>query len=129
MKTGSGILLVALLVAGCAVSEKSLVEKGATPLSGAQIQQLNSPGAVANWRNQEGRSGTVAYLAEGKVEIKSGTFSDVGSLRYTENGVCSKYTTVRNGAETCFKMYKTGPNSYATVNQNGEVESTSVFKP
>lgn len=74
-------------------------------------------------------AGTSEFLPDGTVKVSVGTnFSDAGRYRVTDGGWCSQYGRIRGGAETCFRVYQTGPNAYSTVTDKGDADVTFSFR-
>ena len=42
-----------------------------------------------------------------------------GRMRFTDTGYCSRFEGVRNGAEDCYRLYRTGPNEFTVVREDG----------
>ena len=120
-------LLVGLGLAGCATTENSLTEKGMKPLSEAELKTLYSGTRKFKWTNAQNRSGTGELRADGAASVEWGTGSAQGKYRIVGNTLCTQYDGVRGGAETCFRMYKTGDNEYRQYFTNGEYNAVVSF--
>ena len=120
-------LVVGLGLGGCATTEKSLTEKGMKPLSEAELKALYSGTRKVKWTNAQNRSGTGEFRADGAASVDWGTGSAQGKYRIVGNTLCSQYDGVRGGAETCFRIYKTGDNEYKQYFTNGEYNAVVSF--
>ena len=68
-------------------------------------------------------SGTVTHHTDGRVEIKWGSETDTGIYSIRDGNFCSKYTKIRDGEESCVKIYKVGDNKYKSFKQDGTLNS------
>jgi hypothetical protein len=120
-------LFAGALLAACAASETSLVDKGLKPLSEADLKALYSRPRTVSWTNVQGNAGTAEYSTDGAVKVAWSTGGVTGTFRIAGNTFCPTLPGVRGGAEYCQRVYKTGDNRYATFLVNGEPNSTFSF--
>src|SRR5262245_12765816 len=112
------VFLVGTL-AGCAVTEKSLRDKGMTPLSQKQLEERYSRPVKIAFHSAGGVRGTGTYTPDGTARLDSSNFSDTGVWRIKDGKFCGKYTRIRNGQENCFTFYKTGAKEYMSFDADG----------
>ncbi len=118
----AGAMLVTL--AGCAVNERSLQERGLKPLSAEQLKPMFATSRTLLWQGN-GNTGTAEFRPDGSASVSSGPrFTDSGSYRIVDDGWCTQYKIIRKGQETCFRIYETGANAYTAVNDQGVIDST-----
>ena len=68
------------------------------------------------------------YSPDGKIVVHSPQINDIGTYRITDDGeFCTRYTTIRNGVETCQTMWQVDQNTIEGHLPNGAViQATSV---
>ena len=121
-----GALAVMLFASfsGCAVTEKSLRDKGMSPQTQKELEERFSRPVKSSFQNVSGIRGTVTYTPDGTVRVDSPNIIDTGTWRIKDGKFCTKYTKIRNGEETCFTTYKTGPKEYTSFFADGSYNAT-----
>lgn len=71
----------------------------------------------------DGSSATERFNADGTVTIHGG-LNDKGYWRLWEEGYCTTWFRMRNGAERCFTLDRTADGKYRVYKPNGEISMT-----
>lgn len=120
-------LATALLAAGCTLlptlptqpaPEPTPAERGIKPLTGPEVRALLGK-AHYRWEGAQGASGTAITSGDGRVRVVWETGAVNGRMRFTDTGYCSRFEGVRNGIEDCYRLYRTGPNEFTVVREDG----------
>jgi hypothetical protein len=129
----SGAVLAAVLIvlAGCALTEKALQERGLSPLTQSELEAMFSRTRTFHRTNAEGGSGTVTYTPAGVVKLDWIQGADEGFWWIAGDKFCVKYNIkykpILRGGERCFTVYKTGENEYKAFNAEGSSAGTVSF--
>lgn len=124
---GVALAAILLMVAGCTLlptrpteppREPTPAEQGIKPLTGAEVRALLGK-AHYRWQAAQGASGTAITSGDGRVRMIWETGAVNGRMRFTDTGYCSRFEGVRNGAEDCYRLYRTGPNEFTVVREDG----------
>ena len=126
-----GALAVMLFAtfSGCAVTEKSLRDKGMSPMTQKQLEDRYSRPVKMSVQTFTGVRGTAAFAPDGTVRLDLPNLpngSDTGTWRIKDGKLCTKYTNLRKGEEACFSSYKTGPKDYTSFDADGSLNATST---
>ncbi|MGE5255153.1 MAG: hypothetical protein ACM3KE_00700 [Hyphomicrobiales bacterium] len=123
------ILAVGILigVAGCASHELQLKLSGAKMLNQVELEQLFYADRVAEFSSPEG-SATVTYYPDGRQDIEWKNGKDSGSFRIENDEFCSTWTRLRNGLESCSKIYRIDAREYEFVSPDGEYAASMHLK-
>ena len=117
-------LAATLLAAGCTLlptrpaPEPTPAERGIKPLTGPEVRALLGK-AHYRWEGAQGASGTAITSGDGRVRVMWETGAVNGRMRFTDTGYCSRFERVRDGAEDCYRLYRTGPNEFTVVREDG----------
>lgn len=121
-------LALCLLMAGCKTTEETLKESGKKPLASSQIQKLYSGKTALGTSDSSGRSYQVKFNSDGTAMLDSGTLSEPGKWWVEGKDIyCSQWTTVRDGAKRCLRIYDLGE-KYQSVDMEGYASSTFILK-
>jgi hypothetical protein len=116
-------LAVLALATGCAVTEGALKEEGVRALSGDEIRSAFASAGTMKWVNARNHSGTIVFTEPNKFDVAWGTGSATGTVRFTPDGHCSKYPTVRGGQEECYRVYRTGDKELTIFKTDGSFDA------
>ncbi len=111
-----GTVVAGLLGAGAVAAEE------AVSVSPEEIQR-DLVGKVWNVELPNGKAAVEDFKADGKVTITGG-LSDRGYWRLWEQGYCTQWFRMRNGAERCFTVKKTADGKYEIYKPDGEISMT-----
>lgn len=118
-------VLACALLAGCATNEAALREKGATPLSAAEVQKVMVSGKPINARTAStGVLSTSIFRPDGSASVDWGSGNDTGSWHMEGDRFCAKWKVVRGGEEVCFAIYRKGDREYAMFRPDGSLHAT-----
>lgn len=121
------VLMTALLMQGCASQRAPYSEPEGTLMTNSDLATLFSQPGQAEFANSRGIS-VVSYAPDGTQTLKKGSFSDVGTYRIDGNQLCSKWKKIRNGAEECSTLYRTGAKEYRVASQTGGKGGVLTFQ-
>lgn len=85
-------------------------------LSGAEIRSLIQ-GKTYRWEAPNGMGGTISVFADGAQQMTTNipdVPTDTGSWRISGNELCSTWQRIRNGAESCQTLTRTGERTYVS---------------
>lgn len=119
--------IAVLMLSSCATTEKSMQERGLTPLTHNQLKTLMSRTRTTHWTTAENVTGTGTYLDDGSAEITWGGRAAQGAWRITGDKFCTRYPTIRKGNDVCYTLFKTGEKEYQLFHQDGSLNATVVF--
>ncbi|MFP5460621.1 MAG: hypothetical protein ACLGII_03485 [Gammaproteobacteria bacterium] len=124
LRGAAGAAFVSLaLLSGCAVTEKSMQEKGLRPTGEAELRAQFARERSFRWSNVRG-SGTGRTWPDGRAMVEFPGGSMPGAWRIDGGLVCSKYGDL---PELCLRSYKTGAREYQYfVPGDGSWRSTVV---
>jgi len=113
-------IAIGILVAACAVSARaqpapqpSAPQTYPKRLTAAELRERNVVARTSYVPGRFGPKTNVAYFTpDGKIKFRSPDIWDTGTWRIMDDGqLCTKYTKLRNGQETCQTIYLTGPDT------------------
>jgi hypothetical protein len=114
---------VIVLAAGCAATEGALKEKGAKPLSGTEVRSTFASAGTMKWANARNNSGTAVFTEPDKWDVAWSNGSANGTVRFTDDGYCSKYPTLRSGQEECYRVYRTSDKELTVFKTDGSYDA------
>ena len=89
------------------VSEQTLRANGLAPLTQQQLEERYARRVEARFENTLGGRGTQSVMPDGPVHYRGG-LEDTGTWRIKDGRFCTKFQKIRQGAESCFTVYRTG---------------------
>jgi hypothetical protein len=110
-------------LSGCAITEKSLRQRGLSPLTQSELEALYSRTRTAHGtiimagRTAEGVRWT--YTPEGVVKVDWRQGGAEGSWRIAGGKFCRTFKVINDGQEFCVTIYKTGQNEYNAFHAEG----------
>jgi hypothetical protein len=124
MAIAAGILFGLL---GCVSHELQLKVSGAKMLNQLELEQLFYADRVVEFSSPAG-SATVTYHPDGRQDIEWHNGKDSGSFRIGNEEFCSTWTRLRNGMESCSKVYRIDAVEYEFVSPDGEYAASMHLK-
>jgi hypothetical protein len=114
------IFVVGTIIAfsGCAPHELQLKLSGAIRLNQSELDHLFYAERTVEFSSSSGRA-SVMYFPDGRQEIDWGNGNDNGHFRINNEEFCSTWTRLRNGAESCSKIYKISETEYEFIGSDG----------
>jgi len=112
---------------GCASHELQFRISGANIMSQSDMEQLfyaertvrfSIPGGFAN----------VRYYPDGRQEIEWDNGKDAGRFRIENEEFCSTWERLRNGAESCLKVYKVSEYEFEFMSSDGAIVAIMHLK-
>lgn len=131
--SGAAALMVAatLLISGCETVGPATsppparpgIEPPAQPtggqlMSGADVRSILTR-ARYRWEGTGGATGTATTTPDGRIRVIWDTGAANGRIRFTDTGYCSRFDGIRNGAEDCYRLFRTGPGTYDVQRLDG----------
>jgi hypothetical protein len=111
------IILALGLLAATAAQAQDAVPVGPEEVKSALV------GKVWEVELPDGQPATEHFNADGTVTIRGG-LNDRGYWRLWEQGYCTQWYRMRNGAERCFTLDKTADGKYRVYKPDGEISMT-----
>lgn len=108
---GAAVAVCAVLLIGCAATEKSMQEQGVKPMTEAELRALHARDWSFRWQNARGMSGTGQSRVDGSLSAQAPGGSATGRYRFAGGQYCAKWG---DAAEYCLRFYRTGPREYKT---------------
>ena len=122
-------LAVGILIAlpGCASHELQLKLSGARMLDQGELEQLFYAERVVEFSSPSG-SATVTYHPDGRQDIEWNNGRDSGTFRIENEEFCSTWTRLRNGLESCSKVYRIDATEYEFISPDGTFAASMRLK-
>jgi hypothetical protein len=114
-----------VLAAGCmvlGVVATGVVAQEATPVGPEEVKK-ELVGKVWDVELPNGAPAIEHFNADGTVKITGG-LNDRGYWRLWEQGYCTQWYRMRNGAERCFTLDRTADGRIRVYKPNGEISMT-----
>jgi hypothetical protein len=130
MKKHMGILVVIGVILashGCAFHELRLTAAGAKILDQSDLEQLFFADRTVKFEIPGGLA-TVRYYPDGRQEIGWDKGQDTGHFRIENDQFCSTWKRLRNGAESCSKVYRVSEEKYEFISDDGDLSATMYIK-
>jgi len=118
-------ILVAL--SGCVSHELQLKLSGARMLDQGELEQLFYAERVVEFSSPSG-SATVTYHPDGRQDIEWSNGKDGGTFRIENEEFCSTWTRLRNGLESCSKVYRIDAEEYEFISPDGTFAASMHLK-
>ncbi|MCU0559338.1 MAG: hypothetical protein MUD16_04015 [Desulfobacterales bacterium] len=109
---------VLVLQWSCSFHELPTRRSGANRLGQSELERLFLTERTVEF-SIIGGVATVDYFPDGRQIIDWGSGKDVGTFRIHQEEFCSAWSSVRNGEESCSKIYKISDNEYEFVGSDG----------
>jgi hypothetical protein len=120
MKKQMLIFVIGTIIAfyGCTSHEIQLRLSGAELLNQSELEQLFYAERTAEFSSSSGNA-TVTYFPDRRQEISWASGNDKGNFRIQNEEFCSTWTKLRNGAESCSRIYRISENEYEFIGSDG----------
>jgi len=128
----SGAVLAAMFIvlSGCAATEKSLRERGFSPLTQSELEALYSRARTVHGTvTMQGAKSvrvTWTYTPDGVVKIDWVEGAAEGSWWIAGGKFCRNFKVIDHGKEFCVTIYKTEKNEYNAFHSEGEFIDTGT---
>jgi hypothetical protein len=99
------------IIAFCGCAELQLDPSGAKRLNQTELELLFQTEIAAEFLTS-GTRVSVTYFPDRRQECDWGSGNDKGTYRINNGEFCSTWTWLRNGSESCSKIYKIGENEF-----------------
>ncbi len=106
-------------------------EQGPKPLTKDEMQRLLANDAKNKWTGYGGapcEKCTSTFSKDGSARVSWSTGEAVGAWTLKGNAICTTWTTLRDGRESCAVYYDIGNNTYESYNVSGQPEGINVFE-
>jgi hypothetical protein len=112
---------------GCASHELQFRISGAHIMSQSDMEQLFYAERTVRFSFPGGLA-TVRYHPDGRQEIEWDNGKDAGRFRIENEEFCSTWERLRNGAESCLKVYKVSEYEFEFMSSDGAIVATMHLK-
>jgi hypothetical protein len=112
------VLGIAISFSGCSSHEVQLRLSGARMLSQSELETLFHAERTVEFPIL-GQVATVYYYPDGRQVIHWDNGTDSGTFRIKNEWFCSTWSRLRNGEESCSKIYKISETEYEFVGSDG----------
>ncbi len=103
-------------------------EAGAEPMDRADFQKLLQGGLSGTWQAFGSTTGGISeWNDDGSARVTFGRGEAVGSWALKGNALCTSWTTLRDGRESCAVYYDLGGNRYQSYTMTGQPEGFTVY--
>lgn len=116
------ILATTLLAATLLLAGSAVAAEGGTPFGPEDVKR-ELVGKVWQVELPNGSSAVETLRKDGTVKITGG-LSDRGYWRIWEQGYCTQWFRMRNGAERCFTLDRTADGKIRVFKPDGEISMT-----
>jgi len=89
------------------LSEQALRAKGFVPMTQQQLKERYARRVDARYEASIGTLGTLSVMPDGAVRFR-GAIEETGTWRIKDGKFCTMYPRFRQGAEACYRLYRTG---------------------
>jgi hypothetical protein len=130
MRKHMGVMVVIGVILasyGCSFHELQLKAAGATILDQSDLEQLFYADRTVQFEIPGGLA-TVKYYPDGRQEIGWDKGQDTGQFRIDNGQFCSTWKRLRNGAESCSKVYRVSEVKYEFISNDGDLAATMYLK-
>jgi hypothetical protein len=106
-------------------------EQGPKPLTKDEMQTLLGNGAKNKWTGFGGADCpkcTSDFNKDGSAKVSWSRGEAVGQWTLKGNAICTTWTTLRDGRESCAVYYDVGNKTYESYNMAGQPEGRNVFE-
>ena len=112
---------------GCVFPELQLRPAGATLLTQTELERLFYSERRVEFLSA-GTRAAVMYFPDGRQQIDWNGGSDKGTYRIKNEEFCSTWTRLRNGVESCSKIYQIDENELEFRSSDGTVHAIMRLK-
>jgi len=114
-------------LAGCAMPGAREAQPGRRMLWQSQLEQLFQADRTVEFESPDG-SAVVTYSRSGEQTIVWVNGRDTGTFEIRNDHFCSRWKTLRNGAENCTRVFKISATEYELVGDDGSYAATMRVK-
>jgi hypothetical protein len=118
---------VATALIGCALPLALEGPPGRRMLGSLELERLFHADRTVEFVSPEG-SAVVTYSPSGEQRIEWANGTDTGTFRIREDHFCSRWKTLRNGAESCNRVLRISESEFDLVDDNGAYAATMRLK-
>lgn len=104
-----------------------LFEPRAEPMTGTEFSTFLQGGKSGTWSGVGGASGKIYFNADGSAKVTFARGEAVGTWALKGNAICTSWTTLRDGRESCAVYYYLKNKDYQSFQMNGQVEGFTTF--
>ena len=112
---------------GCVSHELQLKMSGVRMLNQGELEELFYADRVVEFSSPSG-SATVTYHPDGRQEIEWNSGKDSGTFRIENEEFCSTWSRLRNGLESCSRVYRIDLKEYEFISPDGTFAASMQLK-
>ena len=120
------LIILPMVLFGCASHEKKLIESKAKYYDQASLEKLFSKKHSASFVTDKGVKGMIYYYPNRTMHVEFNGKNDNGEYFFKAGQLCSTWKTIRKG-EKCYRLYEVSSNVFEVVRDNGLYDSTITF--
>lgn len=104
-------------------------ETGAEPLTAEEFRSLVKDGLNGTWQAFGSTTGGISeWNRDGSARVTFGRGEAIGTWTLKGNAICTSWTTLRDGRESCARYYHLGGDRYESFTMAGQPEGFSLFE-
>lgn len=104
-----------------------LFEPSAEPMTNKEFSALLEGGKSGTWSGVGGASGKIYFNVDGSAKVTFGRGEAIGTWALKGNAICTSWTTLRDGRESCATYYHLADNDFQSFQLSGQVEGFTTF--
>jgi hypothetical protein len=114
-------------LAGCTLPAAREAHSERRMLWQSELERLFHADRTAEFLSPEGAA-VVTYSRSGDQQIEWAGGKDSGTFQIRQDHFCSRWKSLRNGAESCTRVYKVSETEYELVGDDGVYAATMILK-
>ena len=123
------VTCLVLVLGGCVTAKQKKLDLGIKPLNNQELTTLFSKNLDVSFHSYtRGNTISLRYYPDGSQKLESSQISDEGTYTIVNGEQCSRWNTIRNGAELCATFFAIGDNKYESFDRKGSKIGTLTVK-
>lgn len=104
-----------------------IFEPAVEPMTENEFAEFLEDGKSGTWNGVGGASGEIFFNTDGSAKVTFGRGEATGSWALKGNAICTSWTTLRDGRESCAVYYHLTGSDYQSFQMSGQVEGFTTF--
>lgn len=122
------VKMVAVRTPGGGQQWTEFFQPGAQPMSKKEFAEFLDGGKRGTWSGIGGGSGEIYFNDDGSAKVTFGRGEAIGTWALKGNSICTSWTTLRDGRESCAVYYPLSGNDYQSFQMSGQAEGFTTFE-
>ena len=97
------------------------------PMSKEEFANFLKGGKRGSWTGVGGGAGEIFFNEDGSARVTFGRGEAVGTWALRGNAICTSWTTLRDGRESCAVYYRLTDTDFQSFQMNGQAEGFTTF--